>query len=171
VTTERSGPAADGAEHAGDERAKAMARAGRLLAARPRSSAELRARLERAEFGPATVDATVERLIELGLVDDRNFARQWVEERSRAGRGPVALRHELAAKGVDREVAEDALGAVAGDELSTATALAAKHLRRVGGSPLRTQAARLAAMLARRGYPPEVCEEAVRAVLPPEGWD
>jgi regulatory protein len=165
----------DGLSHSDEEGArdaygKAMARAGRFLASRPRATGELRERLEGAGFEPPVVARVVARLTELGLLDDEAFARQWVEERS-GRRGGAALIAELGARGVDRAVAERALESVGADELDSATALAMEQIRRVGSLPLRTQAARLTGALARRGYSPEVVREAVRAVLPPEGWD
>lgn len=153
-------------------RREAMARAGRLLAARPRSEVELRARLTDAGFEPEIVESVVERLRTLGLVDDAAFALQWVQER--AGRkkvSPRVLLHELQAKGIDREVAEAALAQAAVDEVAQATELASRYVRRVASKPLREQAARIGQMLARRGFSSETCETAVKSVLPPEGWD
>ena len=148
----------------------AMGRAGRLLAARPRATAEMRDRLTRAGFTGPVVERVVTRLTELGLLDDDAFARQWVAERS-SRRGPAALVAELAARRVDRAVAERAVQESGTDEQEAARELALTQLRRVNSLPLRQQAARLAATLARRGYSAEVVREAVAAVLPPEGWD
>lgn len=151
---------------------EAMARAGRLLATRPRSEAEISSRLADAGFEPAVVEAAVERLRALGLVDDAEFALQWIRERS-AGkkRSARALVHELHGKGIDREVAEAALAEAGLDEVAQATDLAARYVRRVASKPLREQATRIQQMLSRRGYSYEIAEAAVRAVLPPEGWD
>ena len=158
------------AEDEQDAYGKAMARAGRLLGSRPRATEELRDRLIRAGYDAPCVDRVVARLLELGLLDDEAFARQWVEERS-SRRGAAALIAELGARGVDRVVAERALEEAGADERSAAVALALTQLRRVASLPLRTQASRLTSALARRGYSPEVVRDAVRAVLPPEGWD
>ncbi|HYO61163.1 MAG TPA: regulatory protein RecX [Actinomycetota bacterium] len=163
-----AGPAAllDGA------RREAMARAGRLLASRPRSEAELTKRLADAGFEPEVVAVALERLKALGLVDDAEFALQWVRERSdRKKLSARALAHELHSKGVSREVAESALAQAGLDEVAQATDLAARYVRRVASKPLREQATRIQQMLARRGYSYEITEAATRAVLPPEGWD
>lgn len=153
-------------------RREAMARAGRLLATRPRSEAELSRRLADAGFEPDAVDAVLARLRELGLVDDAGFALQWIHERSaRKKLSPRALMHELRAKGIDAGVAEDALARAGLDETAQATELAARYVRRVASKPLREQAAGIQQMLARRGYSFETAEAAARAVLPPEGWD
>ncbi|HEX2294098.1 MAG TPA: regulatory protein RecX [Actinomycetota bacterium] len=153
-------------------RREAMARAGRLLAARPRSEAEITDRLSDAGFEPAVVAAVVDRLRTLGLLDDSEFALQWVRERAaRKGLSARALLHELQGKGVDRDTAQAALEGAGLDEVAQATELAARYVRRVASKPLREQAARIQQMLARRGYDREASEAATRAVLPPDGWD
>ena len=153
-----------------DDYERAMARAGRLLAARPRATNELRGRLLGAGFAPGPVERALARLTELGLLDDDSFARQWVAERSRS-RSSRALLHELGAKGIDRAVAERAVAEAEPNEESAAAALAARYVGRVSALPLPKQALRIAGMLARRGYPSDIVEKAVKAVLPPEGWD
>lgn len=150
----------------------AMQRAGHLLASRPRSEHELRSRLAAAGYEDRTIDRTVARLIELRLLDDREFAGQWVAERAVSkGRSGDALVAELIAKGVDRSVAEEAVAAAGIDELAQATDLAARALSKVAGKPLEKQAQALLGRLLRRGFPHEIARDAVRAVLPPQGWD
>lgn len=150
----------------------AMDEGARLLAARPRTEAEMRARLAAAGFPRDAVDSAAGRMLDLGLLDDRAFAARWVEERAvRRGLSSRALVAELEAKGVDRSVAEDAVAGVGGDDLARAGEVAAATMSRLAGLPLATQARRLAGALGRRGYDPDVVAEAVRAVLPPEGWD
>ena len=153
-------------------RREAMARAGRLLASRPRTEKELADRLGDAGFEPAVVAAVLDRLRKLGLVNDEDFAVQWVEERAARKRlsGRVLL-HELRGKGVAPEVAEAALARAGLDEEAQAVELAARYGRRVATKPLRDQFTRIQQMLARRGYSYEVAEAAARKVLPPEGWD
>lgn len=153
-------------------RREAMARAGRLLATRPRSVAEITRRLGDAGFEPAVVGAAVERLQALGLVDDAQFALQWIQERSTRKRlSARALLHELHGKGIDRETAEGALAKAGLDEVSQATEVASRYVRRVASKPLGEQATRIQQMLSRRGFSYEACQAAIKAVLPPEGWD
>src|SRR5918992_6044157 len=85
---------------------KAMERAGRWLALRPRTESELRDRLQEGGFDEDTVERVLARLAELRLVDDEAFAKQWVEERARRkGLGPRALVADLESKGISLEVA------------------------------------------------------------------
>lgn len=156
---------ADGAYH------EAMQRAGHLLSSRARSEHEIRFRLFKSGFDDATVERTVARLIELRLVDDEAFCRQWIEERVEKGRAPDALIAELEAKGVDRSVAEAVLAEVAPDEEAQASDVAQRLFRKVAGKPLAQQAQALLTMLLRRGFSHEAAGAGVRAVMPPEGWD
>lgn len=156
----------DGAYH------EAMQRAGHLLSTRPRTEHEMRARLQAAGFVGDVVERTIGRLIELRLIDDAAFALQWVEERARLkSRAPEALVAELAAKGVDRDLAEAALSAAEIDEESQAKAMAARLAVRVADKPLLEQGLALMTMLRRRGFSEEAAEEGARSALPPEGWD
>lgn len=83
----------------------------RMLEARPRSVAEIRDKLRRKEFEPEAIERTLDRLNTLGLIDDADFARRWVENRMLMNpRGKGALRNELRRKGIDRDIAEAVLG-------------------------------------------------------------
>jgi regulatory protein len=149
-----------------------MERAGRLLAQRPRSERELSDRLGAAGFAPEIVERALCRLRELRLVDDADFARAWVDERAGTKRlGRDALISELRTKGVDIAVAEAAIAEAGLDEEARATELAASLMRRVARKPLERQASSLWQLLRRKGYSSEVAQAAVKAVLPPEGWD
>jgi regulatory protein len=148
----------------------AMARAGRLLTTRPRTEQELSQRLGSAGFEPQVIEQVTHRLRELRLVNDADFARQFVAERGDR-KGRLALMAELEAKGVAREIAEEVLGETYEDEAGAATALAERRLRGLLDLPLETQAARLYRFLAGRGFSEEAAEQAVSAVLPPAGWD
>jgi regulatory protein len=151
--------------------ADAMARAGRMLARRPRTDLELRDRLARAGVGEETAAAAVARLRALRLIDDEEFARRWIEERARRGRSGTALVAELEAKGVDRPVAERALLAAGVDDEAQARLVAEKALSRFARHAPEVQGRRLHHLLLRRGFDPAVAEGVVRALLPPEGWD
>jgi regulatory protein len=73
----------------------------RFLEPRARSTAEVRRRLTSAGYREELVSATLDRLTDLGVLDDEQFARDWVRSRDRAHpRGERALRTELRAKGI-----------------------------------------------------------------------
>jgi regulatory protein len=158
--------------------------AARFLEPRARSVAEVRRRLTRAGFRTDLVDGAIERMLELGMLDDEAFARAWVESRDRARpRGERAIRQELSQKGVDRATIDLVLSerreAVAGilpDEdgaAGSADAVAAQRLiarnarslARVADPRLRRQ--RAYALLARNGFDPEVCRTVAAIVDEP----
>ena len=150
----------------------AMAKAGRILARRPHSTRELRDKLWSAGIAEDKIETTVQRLTELKLLDDLEFARQWVEERSRRkGLAAPALLRELEDKGVEGSIAQQAIDEAGLDEDARAASLAAGYIGKVAGKPLLVQAQRVQAMLLRRGFSMETAVAAARAVLPPDGWD
>ena len=144
----------------------------RLLESRPRSVADVRRRLRFAGFPGALVDGAVERLLELGFLDDEAFARSWVESRDRARpRGERALRSELLAHGVDRATIDAVLadreppdGSGTADTVA-AEALLARHARalaRVADPRARRQ--RAYALLVRNGFDPDLAARISRTV-------
>ena len=157
-----------------DDPAAVLEAAARFLEPRARSVAEVRRRLTGAGYQAALVDGAIDRLLELGVLDDEAFARSWVESRDRARpRGERAIRQELATKGVDRPTvdlvlaerreaqgvpsAADADGARSADEAAAERLLArhARSLARVADPRQRRQKAY--ALLARNGFDPEIC--------------
>jgi regulatory protein len=157
-----------------DDPALVLEAAARLLEVRPRAVAEVRRRLRDAGYRPELVDAAIERLVALGYLDDEAFARAWVESRDRARpRGEWALRGELRRKGV----ADDPITAALAERSPTAEApaeadrAAAERLLAQRGAALlreadpRRRRAKAYALLARNGFDPEVCREAVNAWL------
>ena len=106
-----------------DLRSRGYNRALRFLAVRPRSQLEVRRNLQayRPKDGRRLSASQIEWIIgglrERQYLDDREFARFWVEQRNRFRPiAPRALRYELRQKGVDDSVAQAAI-----DELSDAT--------------------------------------------------
>ena len=153
--------------------------AARFLESRSRSVAEVRRRLGRAGYRAELIDGAITRLTELGMLDDAAFGRAWVESRDRARpRGEIALRRELAIKGVDRGIVDPLLEerrdlSVAADgggvDLEAARRLLARHersLARVADPRQRRQ--RAYALLARNGFDPETCRATAAAYVLPE---
>lgn len=142
------------------------------LTGRARSRSELAATLARKGVPPDVAERVLSRFAQVGLVDDAAFAEEWVRSRQ-AGRGLArrALAAELRGKGVPEAVAAEALATVDPDkEEAAARDLVRRRLGRLGGATAgradsTVQARRLAGMLARRGYPPEVALRVVREEL------
>jgi regulatory protein len=164
-----------------------------FLTYRPRSSREVEQRLRKKGFTPSQVDGAVERLKRQGYVDDREFARFWINNRQTfSPRGPRLLRSELRQKGVPQEVVDEVLAehsdeqaqhaeqaaAVAsiynlpddepapGTDEATALALARKRVRLLSNLDPLTRKRRLSGYLARRGYGYDTIDQVLRRVLP-----
>jgi regulatory protein len=101
------------------------------------------------------VDSAIERLVELELLDDANYAAQYINAHSERGRGPVRLRADLRRKGVESAVIEQALAEQfpPGTDLrAQPLQLARKRAAQLGDLPRATKRRRLLAYLARRGF-------------------
>lgn len=141
---------------------RALDGAAMLLARRPRSRSEVEAYLTRKQVAAAIRDRVLERLTELGLVDDMAFARWWVENRStHRPRGRRALAYELARKGVASEIVAAAVASV--DERAAARAVAERLVRRGGQTDPATFARRLYSHLVRRGFDHATAQATVRS--------
>ena len=139
----------------------------RQLTMAPRSRAELEQKLAQRGCDPEVAQVVLDRMEEVGLVDDEAYAGMLVRSH-RAGRGlaRTALRSELRKKGVDAGVIEEAVAELTDeDERAEARRLVDKKLRTMHGLPAPTQARRLAAMLARKGYGSEIAYAVVREAL------
>lgn len=153
------GPAEDGRNIT---RAKNVAY--RFLATRPRSRAEIEAKLHERKFDDATIDGVLASLVRLGYVNDRQFADQWSRSRIRLrGFGRRRIEGELRNKGINRDTIQEVLAEVLGEvkEIETAKLVAKKKLntmRSVDRSALRR---RLAGFLERKGFSFEI----IRMVL------
>jgi regulatory protein len=138
-------------------------RALRLLSVRSRSRAELRIRLVRAGYEPLEIEEAIADLEAVGLVDDERFAREYAEHQRRRGMGRRAGMAALRAKGVDRHVAEQAVGETnPEDEAERAFELGRVRLERLRGLPPDVAHRRTVDFLLRRGYEPIIAATAVR---------
>ena len=136
----------------------------RQLTNAPKSRAQLESVLRRRNCPDEVAVAVLDRMEEVGLVDDTAYAGMLVRSQQ-SGRGLArrALAHELRRKGVDDETAQAALDGVdPADEEQRARELVAKRLRSMHGLEPQVQTRRLAGMLARKGYGGELAMRVVR---------
>lgn len=144
----------------------------RLLTVRARTRAELEGQLAKRGY-PDDVGATVlDRLAQVGLIDDEDFAEQWVRSRhANAGKGKRALAVELRKKGVDNDVIDAALADLdPAAERQRAEQLVRDKLRRerlAADDDLKVTR-RLVGMLARRGYSQSMAFDVVSVELASE---
>ena len=134
-------------------------RALRHLARRDHSRAELARKL--AAHGDANeIDAVIERMGELGLQSDTRYAEAFV--RGKAGRfGASRLRSELARRGVDRDLIDEA---IAGECVESEVDRARAVLRaRFAAAPADAREwARQARFLQTRGFAPDLIRKLLK---------
>src|ERR1700686_5571707 len=104
----KSCPPPSTSEVSREEQARALCL--RLLTARARTRAELAGQLKKRGYPDEVSAKVLDRLAEVGLVDDADFAERWVQlRRANAGKGKRALAAELPTKGLDDDTIAGAL--------------------------------------------------------------
>ncbi|MEI6362229.1 MAG: regulatory protein RecX [Actinomycetes bacterium] len=139
----------------------------RRLSASPRTRKELGDDLRKRGVSDEVAERVLDRFVEVGLIDDLEFARQWAVSRQRTkGSARSVLRRELRSKGIDDESVADALGQIDPEvERMRARQLVEVKLRSMSRLDATTQQRRLISMLMRRGYPQSLALAVVREVL------
>jgi regulatory protein len=151
---------------------KAKNAALRLLATRPRTEHEIRARLHRKNVPDIHIDQVTSELKAAGMLNDAEFARMYVRNAlALKPSGIQRLRQKLRLLGVERETVEDALREYAQDVDLGAEAMKAarQYLQRhrseqAAADPLRLKR-KLTAFLARRGFAWDEISATVQRVL------
>lgn len=149
-------------------RLRTFARAIKLLAARPRSVAELRDLLLKGRHtNKNAVEEAIARLKEYGYLDDERFAIGFAFLKIRQKPvGRQRLKRDLTLKKVGRAITDEALevvySEVSEDELIDQAI--EKHLRIRGRPASLADAKRLFDHLMRRGFPFELVSEKVRRI-------
>ncbi|HVP39794.1 MAG TPA: regulatory protein RecX [Candidatus Saccharimonadales bacterium] len=144
----------------------------RILDRRRRTRAELERKLKEKGFEGPDIAAVCDRLEEVKILDDLEYARLYLEGRRARPRGTRLLLQELRGKGVPEATARRALeeleahGERGTAERERAVALARQSARKVAGLPPREARNKLFQALARRGFDLDTIEAAVREVLP-----
>jgi regulatory protein len=139
----------------------------RQLDQRARTRSELAAVLKRRGVPDDAARTVLDRLTDVGLIDDGELAAGYAmaqhRERGLAGR---AVAMKLRQRGIDEPIVQAAVGQIdAESEADAARALVARKLRSLHGLDPAAQARRLVGLLARRGYPPGLAHRVVRAAL------
>jgi regulatory protein len=123
--------------------------AARSLRHHDRSRSELYERLAKAGVGEAERAEALDRLEQIGYVDDGRFAVTRASVLARRGQGNAAIRFDLRGRGVETEAIETALA-----ELAPEGERAAQLADRLGRTP------KAAAQLRRKGFGAEAIETA-----------
>jgi regulatory protein len=147
--------------------AVARAIALKQLTAGPRTRAQLATAMRRRGVPDDVVESVLDRFEDVALVDDREFARQWVTTRH-TGRGLArrALSYELRQRGVADDLVRGAVDELTpDDELAAARELVRRRAPSMHADDPARRTRRLAGMLARKGYSGTVARQAIRAEL------
>jgi regulatory protein len=139
----------------------------RALTGAPKTRSQLADLLATRGVPEDSAETVLDRFTEVGLIDDAAFARAWVSSRQ-SGRGLArrALSAELRAKGVDPEVAAEAVEAVDDDdERASARRLVDRKVGAMRRLDRATATRRLMGMLARKGYSGGLAAAVVREAL------
>lgn len=155
---------------------KLMERMYGLLSKRERSEGEIRSYIKQLSFkrklkgdleiSEIVVDQLIEKLKKKRLINDLEFAKAWVESRSKK-KGVVALRAELFQKGIDKEIVEEVISnqsSVVSEELVAKRLLEKRISRWKGLSKLEIKQKSLQ-FLMQRGFNYEISKEVVENIL------
>ena len=143
----------------------------RQLTHSPKSRFQLSQKLAERDIPQDVADAVLDRFEAVKLIDDGEFAQEWVRTRSlykSLARG--ALRRELAEKGIDEHLAETALEQIDdATERDQARELVRKKLRPSNNLEDRAErdkyTRRCVAMLARKGFNSSLAYQIVAEVI------
>ncbi|MDD5691927.1 MAG: regulatory protein RecX [Candidatus Omnitrophica bacterium] len=137
-----------------------------LLKFRLRSESELALRLRQKKFPEKIIQDTVSFLKDRQFIDDRLFAKGWVSSRLKRPFGLRRIRQELAQKGLDKEIIEEALGQAKEhySESAVAGQLAEKRFSKLKNIEPQKAKARVYAYLVRRGFSPEITSDIVKGL-------
>jgi regulatory protein len=143
---------------AADVTERAYERALGYLSYRPRSADEIRRYLTKRDLELEAIEQVLQRLERARLVDDRQFADFWVENRETfRPRGAWALRAEMRQKGIAEPVISAALDDL--DERASAMRAAEPAARRYRRQEQADFCRHLMGFLQRRGFPYGVARE------------
>jgi regulatory protein len=143
------------------ERALAMSCALGFLGYRARSTTEVRDRLRRYGYAEETIEEVVGRLVELGYLDDEEFARDLARQKARKY-GPRQVTMDLRRGGIEPELARGVVEQEFAGRSELEAASTAATRRYNTGERSDAQARRVYGFLTRRGYSANVCAEVAR---------
>ncbi len=141
----------------------------RYLSYRDRSCKEVTAHLTKKGFSETAVQKTVSYLTRLGYLDDERLALSWGRLRIDAKKiGARRLRSELVARGLSKEIVEQALATLFSevDEWQLALSSARKKLSTMKDVDYEKKRRRLIQFLQRKGFAGDTVMQAVRELAP-----
>lgn len=138
----------------------------RLIGIRPRSEKEIRGWFKKRKTNPAVQDLVLGRLKKKNLIDDREFARWWIDQRMQfRPRAKRAIANELAVKGIKKETREEVLAEAEVDERKIAQELLRKKVYKWKSLPQGEKGQKMSEFLTRKGFGWDVVREVVDEII------
>jgi regulatory protein len=135
----------------------------KFLDYRDRSEAEIRVHLNKRDIDERVLDDVIDRLQKSGLVNDRRFATNWVENRIEfRPRGRRALSYELRQRGISEEIIQETLDQINDEDLAYQAAIKkAKNFRSLEWDDYRKK---MSGFLSRRGFSYDITSPTLKRV-------
>lgn len=141
----------------------------KYLSFRPRSEKEIHDYLTKKNATPEIHEKIFSYLIDARLIDDEEFARWWINQRTTFRlRGKRIIKLELVQKGISQEILEKVFSnsdEQPVDDIELAKKLVRKRLPRVRDFPTKIIYEKLSGFLARRGFGWETIKKSIDEVL------
>ena len=134
-----------------------------LLKFRLRSEKELYSRLKKKQFDEAIIKETLSFLKDNGFIDDKSFAKTWIESRIKKPLGLRRLSVELKLKGIDKEIIDSQLEEIRKDysEEDVVTRIAKERFSKLKAIEPQKAKRRIFTYLLRRGFSPVIVIDVV----------
>ncbi len=135
----------------------------KFLDYRDRSEAEIRIHLNKRDIDERVLDDVIDRLQRSGLVNDRRFATNWVENRIEfRPRGRRALSYELRQRGISEEIIQETLDQINDEELAYQAAIKkAKKFQSLEWDDYRKK---MSGFLSRRGFSYDITSPTLKRI-------
>ena len=91
------------------EEKKALSKALKYLAIKPRSRKELKDKLKEKKFSQDMIENALRKVDDFGYLDDEDCAKSFLELKKSMGKGKIFIARELKRKGVDEEIIKGVL--------------------------------------------------------------
>jgi len=131
-----------------------------------RTEKQLSDALNTKNIPPTIIETTIIWLREYDYVNDERYAKERAEAKNRNGMGRRAIEQDLLRKGVPQTLISETLTLISEkDEYATARAFALKWLHSCRNLEKDAAYRRIAGMLARRGFPPNIVYEITNETL------
>jgi len=154
-----------------EELSKAKNYVYRILARRMYTNKEIRDKLVERGYLDKVIEDVIATLERYGYLNDKTYAEEWIRSRMRSKpKGKIAIRQELARKGVERSIIEDALSQEFDEsrEKDMVLELARRKVRSCKRDEPVAVRRKLYGFLLRRGFNYETVKYAVNQVMDTE---